>query len=68
METKSLAYWGWKKQDDMWQMFWTVLPPIAQSCQQLTNSGCKTEFRGRCKYYCFSIPCIAVIAAATIYS
>jgi hypothetical protein len=29
METKSLAYWGWKKQDDMWQMFWTVLPPIA---------------------------------------
>jgi hypothetical protein len=31
IETKSLAYWGWKKQDDMWQMFLTVLPPIAQS-------------------------------------
>jgi hypothetical protein len=60
METKSLAYWGWKKQDDMWQMFWTVLPPIAQSCQQLTKSGCKTEFRSRCKCYCFSLPCIAL--------
>jgi hypothetical protein len=60
METKSPVYWGWKKQDDMWQMFWTVLPPIAQSCQQLTKSGCKTEFRGRCKCYCFSLPCIAL--------
>jgi hypothetical protein len=60
METKSLAYWGWKKHDDMWQMFWTVLPPIAQSCQQLTKSGCKTEFRSRCKCYCFSLPCIAL--------
>ena len=60
METKSLAYWGWKKQDDMWQIFWTVLPPIAQSCQQLTQSGCKTEFRGRCKCYCFSLPFIAL--------
>jgi hypothetical protein len=60
IKTKSLAYWSWKKQDDMWQMFWTVLPPIAQSCQQLTKSGYKTEFRGRCKCYCFSLPCIAL--------
>ena len=60
METKSPAYWGWKKQDDMWQMFWTVLPPIAQSCRQLTKCGCKTECSGRCKCYRFSLPCIAL--------
>ena len=60
METKSLAYWGWKKQDDIWQMFWTVLPPIAQSCQQLMKSGCKTKFHGSCKCYCFSLPCISL--------
>jgi hypothetical protein len=58
--TKSLAYWGWKKQDDIWQMFWTILPPIAQRCQQLMKSGCKTEFRGTCKCYCFSLPCISL--------
>jgi hypothetical protein len=32
METNSPADWGWKKQDDMWQIFWTALLPIAQSC------------------------------------
>ena len=64
METKSLAYWGWKKQDDIWQMFWTVFPPIAQSCQQPMKSGCKTEFRGSFLGYI----CVAAIAAATIYS
>jgi hypothetical protein len=37
-----------------------VFSQIAQSYQQLMKSGCKTEFRGRCKCYCFSLPCIAM--------
>ncbi|KAJ8351997.1 hypothetical protein SKAU_G00234730 [Synaphobranchus kaupii] len=60
METKSPADWGWTKQGDLWQIFWTVLPPIAQSCQQLTKCGCKTECSGRCKCYRFGLPCTAL--------
>jgi len=60
METNSPADWGWKKQGDMCQIFWTALPPIAQSCQELTKCDCKTECRGRCKCYRFSLPCTAL--------
>jgi len=60
METQNPGDWGWKKQDDMWQIFWTTLSPIAQSCQQLTKCGCKTECRGRCKCYRFGLPCTAL--------
>lgn len=37
------ADWGWTKEGDLWQKFWTILLYIAQSCQQLTDCGCKTE-------------------------
>ncbi|KAJ8364285.1 hypothetical protein SKAU_G00131160 [Synaphobranchus kaupii] len=60
METKSPSDWGWTKQGDLWQIFWTVLPPIAQRCQQLTKCGCKTECSGRCKCYRFGLPCTAL--------
>ena len=55
MQTESPANWGWQKDGEVWQVFWTTLPPIAQSCQQLTKCGCKTECRGRCKCYRFSL-------------
>ena len=50
-ETQSPADWGWTKKGDLWQIFWTELLPIAESCEQLTKCGCKSECRGRCKCY-----------------
>ena len=41
-ETEDPANWGWKKNGDLWQIVWTELPPIAESCKQLTKCGCKT--------------------------
>ena len=54
-ETQSPTDWGWTKKGDLGQIFWTELPPIAESCQQLTKCGCKSECRGRCKCYRFSL-------------
>ena len=62
MQTESPANWGWQKDGEVWQVFWTTLPPIAQSCQQLTKCGCKTECRGRCKCYRFSLKCTQLCA------
>ena len=59
-EVQSPADWGWSRKEGMWQVVWTTLPPIAQSCQQLTKCGCKTECRGRCKCYRFGLTCTAL--------
>ena len=60
MENESPGDWGWKKNCDMWMIIWTKLPPIAESCQQLTKCGCKTECLGRCKCFQLSLPCTAL--------
>ena len=39
----------WKQQDNSWQIVWTSLPPVVESC--------KTSCRSRCKCYRFSLPC-----------
>ena len=36
-ETESPSSWGWVKHGDVWQVVWTELPPIADTCQQLTK-------------------------------
>ncbi|KAJ4945560.1 hypothetical protein JOQ06_023241 [Pogonophryne albipinna] len=59
-EIQSPLEWGWTKEEDNWQIFWTKLPPIAESCQQLTKCGCKSECSGRCKCYRFGLPCTAL--------
>ncbi|KAI8522069.1 hypothetical protein Bbelb_018230 [Branchiostoma belcheri] len=48
-ESTSPAEWGWAKctSGDTWDIFWTTLPPIVESCQQLTKCGCKLE----CPFY-----------------
>ena len=56
MEILSPSEWGWKQQDNSWQIIWTSLPPVAESCKQLTKCGCKTACRGRCKCLRFSLP------------
>ena len=50
-ETQSPADWGWAKNGDMWNVVWTMLPPIVESYQQVTKCGCKSEFHGTCKCY-----------------
>ncbi|KAJ8372700.1 hypothetical protein AAFF_G00277690 [Aldrovandia affinis] len=59
-ETQTPANWGWTKKGDLWQIVWTELPPIAESCQQLTKCGCKSECCSRCKCYCFGLTCTAL--------
>lgn len=56
-ETPSPADWGWIKSGDTWKVLWTTLPPIAESCQQLTKCGCKSECHGWCKCYRFGLNC-----------
>lgn len=60
MENESPGDWGWIKRGDIWEIEWTKLPPIAESCQQLTKCGCKTECCGRCKCYRLTSPCTAL--------
>lgn len=59
-EPVSPSEWGWTKKDDEWQVLWTELSPIAESCQQLTKCGCKVECKGRCKCYQFGLTCTAL--------
>ena len=55
-EAESSAYWGWQWFDDEWQVFWTSNSLIAQSCQQLTKCGCKSDC-GRCKCHRLGLSC-----------
>jgi len=36
IEIECPADWGWTKQSNMWRVHWTSMPPIAESCKQLT--------------------------------
>ena len=57
---QSPAEFGWNKRDDLWQIVWTDLSPIADSCQQMTKCGCKTDCHGRWKCYCSGLNCTAL--------
>ena len=45
LEEKSPAEWGWKQEGDCLSILWSTLPPVAQSCQQLTKCQCKMQCR-----------------------
>ena len=53
------ADWVWVQEGNRWHICWTTLPPIEESCQQLTKCGCKTECCGRCKWCRFGLTCMA---------
>ena len=59
-EEDSPAEWGWKQERDCWSILWSALPPVAESCKQLTKCQCKTQCRGRCKCYKFGLSCTAM--------
>lgn len=49
MQSESPGNWGWQTKGEAWEVLWSTLPPIAQSCQQLTKCRCRGECRGPCK-------------------
>ena len=60
MEEINPSDWGWTLKDNVWTVCWSELPPIAESCKQLTKCGCKQDCRGRCKCFKLSLPCTAL--------
>ena len=65
-EILSPADWGWIKEVDIWKTYWSTLPPIATSCQELTKCGCKMECHGNCKCYRFGLPCTALCSCTCL--
>ena len=68
METNSPADWGWKKQDDMWQIFWTALPPIANSLRSVFARLNAVADTSAIALVFLAHLCVATIATAKIYS
>ena len=60
MEEKNPGDWGWTLKNGEWTIVWSDLPPIVDSCKQLTKCGCKVECRGRCKCFKLGLPCTAL--------
>ena len=65
-ETLSPADWGWIKDADIWKTYWSTLPPIATSCQELAKCGCKMECHGNCKCYRFGLSCTALCSCTCL--
>ena len=59
-EVVSPADWGWNQKGDIWQICWTMLPPIAASCQELTQCSCKKGCNRRCKCFRSGLACTAL--------
>lgn len=57
MVSENPGNWGWQKHGEAWEILWSTLPPIAQSCQQLTKCRCTGECRGPCKCYRYTLKC-----------
>ena len=57
---ESPGEWGWTQDGDCWNVLWSTLPPVAQSCQQFTRCQCKTKCHGRCKCFMLNMPCTAM--------
>jgi hypothetical protein len=52
--------WGWDADGGEWRPFWTTLPEITKSCQQLVKCACKGACRGRCRCRKVSLSCTAL--------
>ena len=48
---------GWVKQDEEWEVFCTPLPPIPESCWELTKCVCTKACTGRCKCFKYGLSC-----------
>lgn len=55
--------WGWVKKDEEWKVFWTPLPPITESCWELTKCGCNKACTGRCKCFRYGLSCTCLCSS-----
>ena len=50
--------WGWKKNTDgVFEIYWTDLSAISESCAELCKCGCKKQCSGKCSCKQSSLPC-----------
>ena len=52
--------WGWTMDDGIWRPFWTTLPDVTKSCQELVRCGCKKGCQGRCSCTKAGLCCTAL--------
>ena len=52
--------WGWTMGDGIWKPFWTTLPDVTKSCQELVRCGCKKGCQGRCSCTKAGLRCTAL--------
>ena len=51
---------GWTMGDSIWKPFWTILPDVTKSCQELVRCGCKKGCQGRCSCTKAGLRCTAL--------
>ena len=56
-EIPSPEHWGWKKTDLGWKPYWTDLPDVAGSCEELVHCGCKKGCKHQCKCRSMNLEC-----------
>ena len=52
--------WGWTLDGGLWRPFWTTLPDVMGSCQELVRCGCKKGCRRQCSCIKASLRCTAL--------
>ena len=52
--------WGWTLDGGLWMPFWTTLPDVMGSCQELVRCGCKKGCRRQCSCVKASLRCTAL--------
>ena len=60
----SPSEWGWVLETDGWQPFWTNLPEVTASCQQLVKCGCSKGCRGNCSCKKSNLKCTALCSCS----
>lgn len=66
-QTEAQSPAEWARKVNLWQILWTDLAPIVESCQQQTKCGCKSKCFGRCKCYSFGLACTALYSCRFLY-
>ena len=59
-ELPSPTDWGWRKDTEGLQPFWTTLPEAAESCYELIRCSCKKGCARRCKCVKAALKCTAL--------
>ena len=51
---------GWTLESSLWRPYWTALPDVMSSCQELVRCGCKKGCRRQCSCVKASLCCTAL--------